>query len=87
MGTFGGCPRVSGGHGGTRLQEVITFMSQVSPGFSKVEAQVFRAELHMGPKSKQKCSEREAGTPGQSLEDRGGSLVSHLAQPAKEQAS
>ena len=51
------------------------------------EAQVFRAELHMGPKSKQKCSEREAGTPGQSLEDRGGSLVSRLAQPAKEQAS
>ena len=65
VGTFGGCPRVSGGYGVRRLEEVVTFISQVSPDFQG-EAQVFRAELDMGPKSKQECTERDAGACSQS---------------------
>ena len=34
---LGRCPRVSGGHGTTRLEEIIAFISQVSPDFSKVD--------------------------------------------------
>ena len=44
---------------------MVTFISQVSPDFQG-EAQVFRAELDMGPKSKQECTERDAGACSQS---------------------
>lgn len=85
---LGGCPRVSGGRGTARLEEVIAFISQVSPNFSKVEKfSKIRAELDMGPKSKPECSRKRGWGPWPELEDKGGSLVSCLAQPAKDQAS
>lgn len=46
---LGGCFRLTGGHYTTRLEEVIAFLSHMSPGFFKEATQVM-AELDMEPK-------------------------------------
>lgn len=62
------------------------FISQVSPDFSKVGPQV-RAEEDLGPQSKPECSRKRGWGPWPESKDRGGNLLSCLAQLAKDQAS
>lgn len=79
--------RVTDSHKTPRLEEVIAFISQVSPDFSKVAPQV-RAELDMEPKSKPKYSRKRTWGPWPELEkDKGGILLICLAQLAKDQGN
>lgn len=64
-------------------QQAIAFISHMFPHFSKEDPQV-RAELDMEPKSKPECSRERGWGPWPEVEkNRGGILLSCLAQVVK----